>query len=1122
MQHRTWRMEDHWTAIVVTCSTAIIREGLEKECSRLAKVGLLPSHELLMVVDDPQWEKISKEESASKTCRLEQGVGSGGATINALLVAVERLSAKRNHTTISSELVYNSRFLVVHHGRVLAHSPGGSPFLYVPPELACVSQRAMATPPTLLQHVIWMATKVGRKSNTGVWVTSLDAFIPNSPQIQAPDTDGVNGAVVCTIKTPFQQATHHGTVITDGRKNILRMEYKMPLDRMKEVFMKDEAPVISGLVFLSASLTEQLLGLHTLPPLDRCTYYGTDSGIPPLQVSLYFDLLLPLCSGVEEKEYLSGQCGAMYAQVAKYDITAVQELHTARLQIWKQLQGLKAVFHSLEGTRHHYLASHLTYESIILPLLAPSCVGNSHLHVPTSGAVKTINAYIEGSVKSTGKDLFIVDSWIGKDVALECSGLSTLSGFQLPCARLQLQLAGDCVWQMHPTSVQDVITCYGIKDQLSLHYQEKEAKIFNTDWPVFMKRTGLSPDILWPNQASHHQTFLTAKLFSNKISKEEQIQSLAIMVKTLTDDISMSEWKSRIEEWKVGSRISLLDAIESNIMHKLIKQHEDIYLKIAEQIIEATSSELGGKSLLPVFEYIAASGQISVNKIMTVLHQQLNHERPTTPRLLANIADLLGCMAAGDGGLRSGPAANPQWRNALQQLKLGNQSGAMELMFDTCKSWMQSGHPEDLIRAARHYERASQIVISHLVETAEMHVSPMWVAQDLRQQVPVGVWVEALSPARIDLAGGWTDTPPICYEQGGAVLNIAIKINKKKPIGARVRFIPEPHIVCVLRDWSGGDVRLTWSQLEQLGDYDNPVAPGALVKVVLLYCRLVDLHSEDTLMSQLNERYNAGVEVEVWSQLPQGSGLGGSSLLAGTLVSAMAVLLGHPPPSHSHLVHATLTIEQRLTTGGGWQDQVGGLVGGAKLGVSNVGTPVTVNMYKIPLPAEMLDFLNNHLLLLYTGKVRLARNLLQTVIRNWYARDSTIIECFSKLQRLAIDAAAAVLEGDRKELGHCIDKYWSLKKMVASGCEPGKVMKLMSSLKNHCLGMSLAGAGGGGYLYALKTLSNPLPSDVIPEELSIDAVEIDQEGLELWVGGEALQTPDNEEILTAEKLRSLQ
>ena len=62
--------------------------------------------------------------------------------------------------------------------------------------------------------------------------------------------------------------------------------------------------------------------------------------------------------------------------------------------------------------------------------------------------------------------------------------------------------------------------------------------------------------------------------------------------------------------------------------------------------------------------------------------------------------------------------------------------------------------------------------------------------------------------------------------------------------------------------------------------------------------------------------------MEVWSNLPQGSGLGGSSLLAGTLLAALVVLLGHPPPSPSHLVHATLCVEQWLTTGGGWQDQV--------------------------------------------------------------------------------------------------------------------------------------------------------------------------------------------------------
>lgn len=69
-------------------------------------------------------------------------------------------------------------------------------------------------------------------------------------------------------------------------------------------------------------------------------------------------------------------------------------------------------------------------------------------------------------------------------------------------------------------------------------------------------------------------------------------------------------------------------------------------------------------------------------------------------------------------------------------------------------------------------------------------------------------------------------------------------------------------------------------------------------------------------------RCGGGVEVEVWSHLPQGSGLGGSSLVAGTLVAAVAALLGHPLPSHTTLIHATLCIEQWLTTGGGWQDQV--------------------------------------------------------------------------------------------------------------------------------------------------------------------------------------------------------
>src|SRR5205085_1480512 len=38
------------------------------------------------------------------------------------------------------------------------------------------------------------------------------------------------------------------------------------------------------------------------------------------------------------------------------------------------------------------------------------------------------------------------------------------------------------------------------------------------------------------------------------------------------------------------------------------------------------------------------------------------------------------------------------------------------------------------------------------------------------------------SPVRLDLAGGWTDTPPYCIEHGGRVLNLAVDLNGQPPI----------------------------------------------------------------------------------------------------------------------------------------------------------------------------------------------------------------------------------------------------------------------------------------------------------------------------------------------------
>lgn len=81
-----------------------------------------------------------------------------------------------------------------------------------------------------------------------------------------------------------------------------------------------------------------------------------------------------------------------------------------------------------------------------------------------------------------------------------------------------------------------------------------------------------------------------------------------------------------------------------------------------------------------------------------------------------------------------------------------------------------------------------------------------------------------------------------------------------------------------------------------------------------------------------------------------------------------------------------LYLEQLLTTGGGWQDQVGGLMGGIKIGLSEAKLPIAVEAVDLKVSDEVIRMVNERLLLIYTGKTRLARNLLQVRKRHLFFR----------------------------------------------------------------------------------------------------------------------------------------
>ncbi|KAH3773476.1 hypothetical protein DPMN_174838 [Dreissena polymorpha] len=64
---------------------------------------------------------------------------------------------------------------------------------------------------------------------------------------------------------------------------------------------------------------------------------------------------------------------------------------------------------------------------------------------------------------------------------------------------------------------------------------------------------------------------------------------------------------------------------------------------------------------------------------------------------------------------------------------------------------------------------------------------------------------------------------------------------------------------------------------------------------------------------------------------------------------------------------------------------------------------------------------------------------------------------------------SVAIPGDLESVGQCMDEYWVLKKTMAPGCEPEFVARLMTSMRPYALGMCMAGAGGGGFMYVLAS-----------------------------------------------------
>ena len=156
--------------------------------------------------------------------------------------------------------------------------------------------------------------------------------------------------------------------------------------------------------------------------------------------------------------------------------------------------------------------------------------------------------------------------------------------------------------------------------------------------------------------------------------------------------------------------------------------------------------------------------------------------------------------------------------------------------------------------SANTYEdEAFRIMREGLTETAQQSQQP-----HLSVYADQIVWSRC--PVRIDLAGGWTDTPPYSLKEGGNVVNIAIELNGQPPLQVYIKPAKEHTITLRSIDLGASEVVRTY---EELADVNHVGSPFSIPKAALVLAGFHPRFSQEkyaTLEQQL-QAFGSGIEM---------------------------------------------------------------------------------------------------------------------------------------------------------------------------------------------------------------------------------------------------------------------
>ena len=1003
-----------WDVCVLTASDERQAGIYRRQLALRREAGLLPAHTRFDVVADPAGERI----------------GSGGATLRVLSALMQQ-----------GKSALPRKVLIIHSGgdsRRLPHcSASGKLFARVPRELP--DGRAS----TVFDEFLVSLSGIASGLRAGVLIASGDVLLVfDHLQLSFPRA-GITGVAAAV---PVEMGLHHGVYVSDGDAHQVRAYLHKPsLAELNTWGAIHEGNVLvdTGLVWLDAPTAARWVALlkdesvaalcreqplrpaePVKPEVTRTNHNGHHAEVPfgPAgQLNLYGDLMLPLAQSTTYESYLEdvsdGPCTPL--------------MRAARTVIWRELRGTALSFEELQpatfvhfgsSEEYHETATDLMLRSICnwAPHVASWCGSSTDLHA--LDALTLMNALVQGELRPGKDPIVVVDSQLAGPLEWQTKALVSGVRTSQPLS-LQADVALSQVPVLTPArALPDegqafsggwVTRIYGLQDNPKRAMTDPTATYMNHAWADWLAQIGLCAEDVWPNLPAEQCTLWNARLFPLVPRREVSLQ----LVLPLQDPARATDaWRAA---WRQAERMSLAHSFQYADLDCLAADVADLEDDIASQ------------------RFLAA---VRTGQPATSARRWLGRQAQVVQRRCERVNTWL---AQADLLLR------------IRSLK------AMAVALDD-----------------KSYEDRAFTVLAEMIGTSVIAQHASSPAQPRGQSSIVNrqssiVRVEAA--ARIDFGGGWTDTPPYSIERGGCVLNAAVTLRGAYPIVAEAAWLDEPKLVLESKDLG---MRIEPQQVGEVLDYANPADPFALLKAALVVCGVIPADCPPaTPIKDLLRPLGAGIWLSTQSNTPRGSGLGTSSILAGAVLQALHQLLDGRRMTNdessivnrqsSILFDEVLWLEQLMTTGGGWQDQVGGLAGGIKLITTAPGLPQQICIQPVSAPYHVQKEFAERLLLVYTGQQRLAKNLLRNIMGRWMSRDTDMTWMLGGIARLALAMRDALTAGDLASFGWLLAEHWSINKRMDPGCSNPFIDHLFDTMQPFIGGGKLAGAGGGGFALVL-------------------------------------------------------